>query len=384
MEKRYVELDSLRGLAALTVLIGHLYAVFQETPLMTYIFRLGFLRWLVASGEAVILFFILSGFVLSLPFFKNKPFNYFSYLTKRFCRIYLPYIIAVLFAGTLMVSFYSGEIRHASNWFNYSWSKDLSFQVIADHFLLIGTFASNIDNVVWSLVHEMRISIIFPFLMYFIIKYNWKVGLLFAFSLSFISVFYFNLTNPVDSYSTEVYKTIHYTAMFIIGSLLAKHRNNLTVKVGLLSRRNKIILFGTGLFFYYYVRPSYVLGAIVPLPGYTKMVIDNWFLTLGACVIIVFALSSGKFSLFLRNRIVNFLGKISYSLYLIHLPIILVMVHLLSEKLPLWLICILSVPLVIFGSNLMYRYIEEPSIKIGRTLAGLISRKSSKELEKTA
>lgn len=49
--------------------------------------------------SAVILFFVLSGFVLSLPFFKGEyKFDYSRYLVKRICRIYIPYLIIIMLA----------------------------------------------------------------------------------------------------------------------------------------------------------------------------------------------------------------------------------------------------------------------------------------------
>jgi peptidoglycan/LPS O-acetylase OafA/YrhL len=68
---RYRQLDSLRGLAALTVFFGHFlglkatilsYPIVNSTPLIT----------LFNGNAAVMFFFFLSGFVLSLPYIDNE------------------------------------------------------------------------------------------------------------------------------------------------------------------------------------------------------------------------------------------------------------------------------------------------------------------------
>ena len=97
MRNRYEELDSLRGLAAISVFFGHILLVFNAIPITNLLFEYGPLRAAVAGSEAVTLFFVLSGFVLSLPFYNNGTFNYGKYVVKRIFRIYIPYLIAILF-----------------------------------------------------------------------------------------------------------------------------------------------------------------------------------------------------------------------------------------------------------------------------------------------
>jgi peptidoglycan/LPS O-acetylase OafA/YrhL len=98
--QRFVELDALRGVAACTVVLHHLAQAYSfESP--------WYLRPLVAGHEAVILFFTLSGFVLSLPFWNrgsNGPYG--QYLIRRFFRIYvrctLAECTACLYRSTLL------------------------------------------------------------------------------------------------------------------------------------------------------------------------------------------------------------------------------------------------------------------------------------------
>ena len=106
--QRYEELDSLRGLAALTVVFSHFMVVFninyQDTYGMGLIqnwYKYSPIRLFWAGHEAVILFFILSGFVLTIPFLKNNPFSYKGYLVKRIFRIYLASATSIIVAVVL-------------------------------------------------------------------------------------------------------------------------------------------------------------------------------------------------------------------------------------------------------------------------------------------
>ena len=59
------------------------------------------LRLLVDGEAAVILFFVLSGYVLALPFIAGTQLTYGRYLVKRICRIWLPFAAAILLAAAL-------------------------------------------------------------------------------------------------------------------------------------------------------------------------------------------------------------------------------------------------------------------------------------------
>src|ERR1700704_3301212 len=94
--RRFYELDSLRGVAALTVVFHHFSRICS--PRVIYFLDRTPFRLLVAGHQAVILFFLLSGFVLTLPYKKNDRLNYGPFLVKRVCRIYLPYLGALALA----------------------------------------------------------------------------------------------------------------------------------------------------------------------------------------------------------------------------------------------------------------------------------------------
>ena len=118
MIKRYEELDSLRGIAALIVLFCHLLFIFPSIG-DNLNAKFGIVLSILWDGHsAVIIFFVLSGFVLSLPFYKdNKP-NYIRYLIKRICRIYVPYISVIIIAilTKMVLDSKLDTIPHLSGW----------------------------------------------------------------------------------------------------------------------------------------------------------------------------------------------------------------------------------------------------------------------------
>lgn len=198
-KERLVALDSLRGMAALSVMFCHLVlvipgvliAVNSSHPssssllnLVTYtplhIFWLG--------SESVLFFFVLSGFVLALPFLQTKtPATLSAYFTKRIFRIYPPYIVAIIIAILASTFFYRGNIPELSNWFNTQWQAGIDWKLVAQHFLLIGSFDfTRFDGPIWSLVIEMRISLLFPLIMWLVCRLDWQTSLLTALLPSFI------------------------------------------------------------------------------------------------------------------------------------------------------------------------------------------------------
>lgn len=133
---RIEALDSLRGIAALQVLLHHcllcvpvLYTVFsykaplpftgaENTILNAVTFSPLHFFWL--GSEPVILFFVLSGFVLSIPFNDGgQNFDYKAYFVKRLIRLYIPYIVSILLSMLLRVVLYHPLHIHISDWFKY-------------------------------------------------------------------------------------------------------------------------------------------------------------------------------------------------------------------------------------------------------------------------
>ena len=94
---KVVKLEAIRGFVAIYVVIHHLIlftTIYSTTPkFLKLLFRFG--------REAVLIFFLLSGFVICLSMQKNKKDNFYQYFKKRFLRIY-PILIMTFLLSTIV------------------------------------------------------------------------------------------------------------------------------------------------------------------------------------------------------------------------------------------------------------------------------------------
>ncbi|WP_161487823.1 acyltransferase family protein [Paenibacillus glacialis] len=377
MRNRIEQLDSIRGLAAVTVVFGHILLV-SEIPVLSAMTSIYSPLSIITNGHsAVMMFFLLSGFVLSLPFLKGRNIPYGAFIIKRFFRIYIPYVCSIISAIVLYSLISGGGITSLSEWFNISWNDPITVKSIVEHLLLIGNFNSDLyNNVIWSLIHEMRISILFPLLAILLVKFNWKIVVGMCIGLSVISGM--NSLIPIDpsiGYRTSYMESIHFISIFLIGGLIAKHREALQNIYNNFSRKMKWLLILVGFILYTYSGFVGLIGSALGLSVYYD-IIKDYTSVAGAAIFLVFALGSKKASFVLLYKPIKVLGKLSYSLYLYHLIVLFSLIYILHEVLSLGLIYIMTLIISIILSALSYRFIEVSSITIGRNLTS----KSQKNL----
>jgi peptidoglycan/LPS O-acetylase OafA/YrhL len=360
---RFYELDSLRGLAAMAVFFAHANGFigianpdipFKTHPLAFLIVHSP-LHALWGGHEAVILFFMLSGFVLSLPWLRGEAASYPRFAFKRICRIWIPYVAASIVALALRAAFYTKRLPGMGEFFDASWSGHLTAAKLAGIASLVGYFDPDIfDLATWSLVHEMRISLIFPFLMLAVAGRSWKRVLAGAFLLSFAAGAVRKLAHPV--LATDVWYTLHYIAFFLVGYLLAANMQSLRAVA-----RHSSLIFATGMCFYTYDYWFFPRIRALHLPH-----IGDWFIAAGSVLLIVAALSPGGFAHTLRHSSTVWLGRISYSLYLYHAPVMLSLIYALHGVIrPVWAV-LLAIPVTLLVSAASYRWVELPAIRLAR------------------
>jgi peptidoglycan/LPS O-acetylase OafA/YrhL len=169
-------LDGIRGLAALYVVLHHVYL--QAVP-GTFRPQLQVVtRWLEYGHLAVAVFIVLSGYCLMIPVARNGDIRggTLSFLRRRTHRILPPYYVALLFSVAL-VSLIPGLSQiHGTLWDTAL--PALSAKAILSHLFLVHNLSSGtffkINPPLWSVATEFQIYFFFPLLLLPVFK---KLGM---------------------------------------------------------------------------------------------------------------------------------------------------------------------------------------------------------------
>jgi peptidoglycan/LPS O-acetylase OafA/YrhL len=157
-------------------------------------------------------------------------------------------------------------------------------------------------------------------------------------------------------------------ALFILGILIAENLEAIGNWYGGLTTLRKWLLLAAAFLSYNFT----AIVAAVVLAGHTKLLtgISDWGTALGAVGIIVSVLYSRRINTLFRLPVPVFLGRISYSLYLVHIPVLLAMAFFLQRRFPLRAALMLPlysiVALVV--AYLFCILVEEPFTRLGRVL----------------
>ena len=93
----------------------------------------------------------------------------------------------------------------------------------------------------------------------------------------------------------------------------------------------------------------------------------------GSSGIILSAIGFGPFRSFLNARVSQFLGRISFSLYLIHVPILATLAYALGDA-QWWLVGIIGLPLSLAAATVFHRYVELPSQRLAHRVGARAAR----------
>jgi peptidoglycan/LPS O-acetylase OafA/YrhL len=385
--ERYHSLDSLRGIASVIVLMNHCLlgftifkdALFHNSSNDVFIKILTYspLHIFWAGHESVLLFFILSGFVLAIPYIEkeeNPLYNYKEYIIKRICRIYFPYV-AAMFLSVVSIYLLSdfGDTR-----LNYHFNGAIPGSSILSYIFMLGYDIENVNGATWSLIHEMRISFIFPFLMLILLKKDWLKNVTYILIVFFIVfIFFMLLSKSIDNRSLSISfdflaRTFYYGVFFILGALLSKYRRKMQKIIISLNTKTMYLLLIIGLCLF---MSEWLIPGIGNLKYHSSEEVQLLFtllidglIAIGVTIIIIIAITHLKIKDMLERKFFLFLGTISYSLYLVHPFIIPIVTNVLGESVSLITVLLIAPCLSIAFSIVFNKYIEKPSIMLGKKL----------------
>jgi peptidoglycan/LPS O-acetylase OafA/YrhL len=265
--KRINELDSLRGIAALMVVLYHYTFRFHEK--YSYSFLYDFFNF-EYGHLGVDLFFMISGFVIYMSIKSiNAPVDF---LKKRFYRLYPLFWLSLLFTSLVMFFFPLPDTKHSF------------FQFFANLTMLPSLWGQNaVDGVYWTLKIELFFYLFVLFLL--ILKQHKKI--------IWISIAYLLLGLTIVLKFGVLNMSYFYGTLFINGMVFYSIYEN-----PILSKLKYLIIFLSCFLSYFLNEPVFFYF--------------NCFL------IITFILLINNKLFFLNYKLFAFLGHISYALYLLH------------------------------------------------------------------
>lgn len=363
--RRISSLDGLRGLAALIVVIYHALLTSPQfsrvhfgdavpvAPWM-WLFTWSPLHLVWAGSEAVTVFFVLSGFVLALPYRLSASPDWDSYYQRRFIRLYVPVVAAVLLSTPLVFVPSRSVPTLGSRWLLGHQATVIPHDVAMGMLLAFG-YPGAVNHVLWSLRWEVIFSALLPaYLAGARLFAGRPVALIVACTLA-IGV------------GGHLQESLVYLPIFMLGTALAFLRVEEIQTPAAFRERSTVVL-------------ETSLGLVLIL---AKWLVTPWFQSsdivgalnrtlpaLGALMLVDGARRSGPVSDFFDRPTLQWLGSRSYSLYLVHDPIVTAIGFALrTPPNPLWFVPV-SAGIAIVAAELFYRGVERPSLRLAARASG--------------
>lgn len=352
-------LDVMRGLAALTVMFSHVVILFPTAS------NVIFSRWspasiLVAGHQAVILFFVLSGFALTYMFNNMKPYSYPRYFFARVLRLYPPYAFSIVF--TLILFGILGNIGYQweHGWMNVG-KPYLSTSSAIQHALMVGVFGmADVNPVIWSLVYEMRLSILFPAILWLVSRFGFRAVICFV----GVSVLYWLRYSkipgswPTVTPMANILETFHYATFFATGCWIAFNLADVHARYQRLSHGTRAVFIVSAAALYVY--------AFDGSQTFSQRALSDLIVGVGAAILLVASFDLPRNAAF---SVGQWLGKISYSLYLTHVAVLNACVIALYPRAGVAVTAAAAIALSLVIAIIFQRLVETPSISLSRYIA---------------
>ncbi|MBD1823575.1 acyltransferase [Cyanobacteria bacterium FACHB-DQ100] len=360
-------LDPIRGFAIIGVSIFHaldaLADNYAQLPWGDWFRTLPTPRWLllVTPGTlgwaGVAVFFAVSGFCIHLSFARGRQPNFTTFFLRRFFRIYPPYLFALI-----LFAFIIPRRELASGPFS-AWTQ------LGVHLALINNIDIHsiyrVNNSFWSIAIEAQLYVIYPALLFLASKFGWRKSLA---GLAVLEVFlrlvapalFLSFTAQTRIPTWIEFSPFTYWYSWSIGAWLAEAY---LLKQPLPFARSSLWLWFALAVGTYCFKPLYPLSFM-----FFAILSTTWIAKL---------LNGEQFKLQVPQFCTTYLSRIgllSYSIYLLHQPLmeqlVMLMIRLrpslFADPVPKFLVALSAWLFIVPLSALLYRYCELPSIRLGK------------------
>jgi peptidoglycan/LPS O-acetylase OafA/YrhL len=335
------EIDGLRAVAILAVLVHH-----SNTALFT--------NWALGN-VGVAIFFSISGFLAYFVLWKDErrlgkiDYNYF--LLRRVLRIW-PAYFAIIAVAYIIASPAQRALANEISLFTFTsnW-----------HLASIKTPMLSTLGALWSIAVEEQFYVLAPFMYLALRSRHWL-----AFTVAIVAcsnigrAAYMLYCGPTVPYTGLYFTTFPYADIFLGGALAAKWftgGGRLTRSANLwLATTSIIAIIGTLRLWGPIVWPPYNPLTLLPYP----------LLAIAGPALLVSASASKQtpLNMILASAPLRFFGKLSFSLYLVHVLIITELQNLLGMTFGGAWINLFVIPLSLLAAAILYYGIERPFLMI--------------------
>lgn len=322
------DINALRAIAVASVVVFH--------------FNHG---WLPGGFAGVDVFFVISGFLMTMIVVKSlakENFSILSFYNARVRRI-IPALSVLCFALMVFGLFFIPPIdylnlgKHAAASLAFVsnmvyWSESNYFNPSSNEKWLLHT---------WSLSVEWQFYLVYPLVLVFLNKILSLRQLKLTILCGTILAFLFSVFVTVKSSSAAYFLLPTRAWQMLAGGLVFLYPLNIKD-----SFRNPLQLTGLVLI----ISSFFIFTSSTPWPGYASLLP-----IIGACMVLV----ANNNSKLVSNNITHSLGKWSYSIYLWHWPIVVAGYYF--ELDPYW--WVVGIPLSILLGAMSFKYIESKTLK---------------------
>jgi len=335
------DIDGLRAIAVLSVIIFHI---------SEYYLPGGFL--------GVDIFFIISGYLITKIVYteiKSKQFSFSNFYQRRMKRILPAFFFMVIL--TIITGYYI-LLPYQYLKLGISAASTLLFISNMQYSFRAGDYFAN-ESGEWPLLHTWSLAVeeqyyfILPLmLMFFINNFNKKTLVILG-GIAFIS---FALAS-YGAATLEFAKMSYYSlptrmGELLIGSFLAVYMyNNTSFKVT--NSRVTVLALFVILISLFFVNSNMVFPGFLALP-------------IGVATALLIASEGTYVNKLLSNKLLVYIGLMSYSLYLVHWPILAFLKYIFNietNRLPI-VVQSFSVLLIVVIASISFFFIEKPCRKI--------------------
>ena len=304
------------------------------------------LQMLRGGYLAVQTFFVLSGFVLARTYadatWDRRSLGRF--FTARFARIYPVYFVSLIVLSPFIIEMLLAPV----------WQAGQRASLLTNYLFVLqgwtGALGVGWNTPAWSLSCEFFFYLWFPLLFAALRNARW-MAISAAIAVSILLPIAFDRAGVPWNW-----KPVYHTADFVAGIAAARIFALLSVRRWWRTRGYWLYLPGLAIGAWLIVHPHVVDGSGADLNTYLR--------PLNVALLVGFALGGGVLAKWLSGRIADFLGKVSYSMYVLHVPILWwtgrYFVHGIMHP-PLPIGAAIYLALVVGAAGAVYHWFEAPA-----------------------